>query len=56
MNYNEAMPRQKPSGTCEAWHLLVRLGLSQRASLPGVAAEFELSPAQCHVLHVIDPA
>jgi len=29
--------------------------MSQRANLPAVAAEFELSPAQCHVLHLIEP-
>ena len=28
---------------------------SQRAGLPGFAAEFDLSPAQCHVLHLIEP-
>ena len=40
---------------CDAWRLLVQLSMSQRASLPPVAAEFELSPAQCHVLHFIEP-
>src|SRR5262245_13443832 len=40
---------------CRAWRLLVDLTLSQRASLPAIAAELELSPAQCHVLHVIEP-
>lgn len=29
--------------------------MSQRASLPSVAADLELSPAQCHVLHLIEP-
>lgn len=28
---------------------------SQRADLPAIAAEFELSPAQCHVLHLMEP-
>ena len=46
----------KPKGqTCEAWQLLVRFSLTQRASLPPLAAELELSPAQCHLLTVIDP-
>ena len=29
--------------------------LAQRAQLPSLAAEFELSPVQCHVLHLIQP-
>src|SRR5438034_8422638 len=43
------------SKPCEAWQLLVKFFFSQRAGLPGVASEFELSPAQCHVLHLIEP-
>jgi DNA-binding MarR family transcriptional regulator len=27
----------------------------QRAQLPSLGAEFELSPVQCHVLHLIEP-
>src|SRR6266853_1713510 len=38
-----------------AWPLLVRLFFTQRAHLPPLAAELELSPAQCHVLHLIEP-
>jgi DNA-binding MarR family transcriptional regulator len=38
-----------------AWPLLLRLFVAQRASLPPVAAELQLSPAQCHVLHLIEP-
>jgi DNA-binding MarR family transcriptional regulator len=47
----------KPKGTpaCEAWQLLVRLSFSQRSNLPVVAAELELSPAQCHLLNLIEP-
>jgi DNA-binding MarR family transcriptional regulator len=37
------------------WQLLVRLFFAQRASLPPLAAELQLSPAQCHVLHLIEP-
>lgn len=46
-----------PSGSrgCEAWHLLVEFWFSQRANLPAVAAELDLSPAQCHLLHLIEP-
>jgi DNA-binding MarR family transcriptional regulator len=38
-----------------AWPLLLRLFFAQRANLPPLAAELELSPAQCHVLHLIEP-
>jgi DNA-binding MarR family transcriptional regulator len=40
---------------CDAWQLLVQLFLAQRAKLPPLAAELELSPTQCHVLHLIEP-
>jgi DNA-binding MarR family transcriptional regulator len=43
------------SHACEAWQLLVKLFFSHRADLPTVASQFELSPAQCHVLHLIEP-
>jgi DNA-binding MarR family transcriptional regulator len=51
------MAAMKGSGdhTCEAWQLLVRLFFVQRANLPPLAAELELSPAQCHVLQLIEP-
>ena len=47
---NSATP---PGG--DAWPLLVRLFFAQRANLPLLAAELRLSPAQCHVLHLIEP-
>lgn len=40
---------------CNAWELMVQFFFTQREHLPPVAAEFELSPAQCHVLHRIEP-
>jgi DNA-binding MarR family transcriptional regulator len=43
------------SQTCEAWQLLVKFFFTQRADLPTLASEFELSAAQCHVLHLIEP-
>jgi DNA-binding MarR family transcriptional regulator len=43
------------SQACEAWQLLVKLFFNQRADLPTLASEFELSPAQCHVLHLMAP-
>ena len=46
-------PPSKNSG--DAWHLLVRFFFAQRAHIPTLAAELELSPAQCHVLHLIEP-
>jgi DNA-binding MarR family transcriptional regulator len=39
----------------KAWQLLLRFFFTQRATLPPVAAGLELSPAQCHVLHLIEP-
>jgi DNA-binding MarR family transcriptional regulator len=49
-----AMKTDRPPA-CNAWHLLVQLLLSHRARLPSLAADLELSPAQCHVLHLIEP-
>lgn len=48
------MKSNKPQA-CEAWKLLTKLFFAQRADLPTLASEFELSPAQCHVLHLIEP-
>src|SRR5437868_14295104 len=48
------MKRGSPS-PCEAWQLLVRFFFTQRSSLPPLAADLDLSPAQCHVLHLIEP-
>jgi MarR family transcriptional regulator, organic hydroperoxide resistance regulator len=39
----------------EAWTLLFRLFVSQRGRVPSVAAEFELSPMQAHVLRLLEP-
>jgi DNA-binding MarR family transcriptional regulator len=47
--------KSRNSEACKAWELLVKLFFSQRADLPSLASEFELSPAQCHVLHLIVP-
>src|SRR5437867_2295121 len=43
------------SKPCEAWQLLVKFFFTQRADLPTLASEFELSPAQCHLLHIMEP-
>src|SRR5438309_11020548 len=40
---------------CRAWQLLMRCFFAHRAHLPSSGAEFDLSPIQCHVLHLIEP-
>src|SRR5476651_2497120 len=50
-----AVMKHTGSHACRAWQLLVHFSLAQRTHLPPLAAEFELSPAQCHVLHAIEP-
>jgi DNA-binding MarR family transcriptional regulator len=40
---------------CGAWERLIQLLLSQRGQLPVLGAALELSPAQVHVLYVIEP-
>ena len=54
INYTVGM---KPTSAhaCDAWQLLTRLFFAERGKLPPLAAELELSPAQCHVLHLIEP-
>ena len=48
------MKRANPDA-CDAWQLLTQLFFARRGSLPTLAAELELSPAQCHVLHLVQP-
>ena len=47
--------KRASSHACDAWQLLIQLFFDQRANLPPLAAELQLSPAQCHVLHLIEP-
>ena len=47
--------KSRNSHACEAWKLLLKFFFSQRADLPALAAEFDLSPVQCHVLRLIEP-
>jgi DNA-binding MarR family transcriptional regulator len=54
MNYTGGMKPPRPHA-CDAWRLLVQFSLAHRAHLPPLAAELDLSPAQCHVLHLIEP-
>jgi DNA-binding MarR family transcriptional regulator len=41
--------------TRRAWQLLVRFFFAQREHLPALCARLQLSPVQCHVLHLIEP-
>src|SRR5215471_10043582 len=54
---HKASVPEKPrsSRACEAWELLFDLLMRQRTRLPQVAAEFELSEPQCHVLRLVEP-
>ena len=47
--------KDRDAPACEAWELLIKFYFSQRTDLPALAAEFGLSPAQCHVLRLIEP-
>ena len=47
--------KDRDADSGEAWQLLVQFFFTQRANLPPLAAELQLSPAQCHVLHLIEP-
>src|SRR4029079_1772924 len=55
MNYTARVMKPPGPHACDAWQLLMQLFFSQRANLPPLAAELQLSPAQCHVLHLIEP-
>jgi DNA-binding MarR family transcriptional regulator len=48
------MPSRDPDA-CRVWHLLVKFFFAQRGHLPSCGAALDLSPAQCHVLHLIEP-
>jgi len=49
------MVKHGSAHACDAWQLLVQLFFAQRAQLPSLAAELQLSPAQCHLLRLIEP-
>jgi len=48
------MPPAHPDA-CRAWQLLMKFFFAQKAHLPASGSAFDLSPAQCHVLHLIEP-
>ena len=50
-----AMHRGDDQDACRAWQLLVKFFFAQRAHLPASGIESDLSPIQCHVLHLIEP-
>src|SRR6185437_12874154 len=39
----------------ECWELLFDLLMAERARFPAIAAEFDLSPTQLHVLRLLEP-
>jgi len=43
------------SDACRAWQLLMKFFFAQREHLPMLGARIDLSPAQWHVLHLIEP-
>jgi DNA-binding MarR family transcriptional regulator len=43
------------SDACRAWQLLMKFFFAQREHLPMLGARVDLSPAQWHVLHLIEP-
>jgi MarR family transcriptional regulator, organic hydroperoxide resistance regulator len=47
--------RADDAEACRAWQLLMKFFFMQRKHLPMSEAEFDLSPVQCHVLHLIEP-
>ena len=47
------MPPAHPDA-CRAWQLLMKFFFAQRAHLP-VCGGADLSPALCHVLHLLEP-
>ena len=40
---------------CRAWQLLMNFFFAQRRHLPSYGTPLDLSPVQCHVLHLIEP-
>src|SRR5882672_571553 len=46
---------QTEHDACRAWQLLMKFFFAQREHLPSAGADSDLSPIQCHVLHLIEP-
>ena len=47
--------RADDAEACRAWQLLLKFFLLQRKQMPLPEADYDLSPVQCHVLHLIEP-
>jgi DNA-binding MarR family transcriptional regulator len=54
MRYNAGRMKRCELDAGRAWQLLVRFFFAQRGHLPAAGAA-DLSPVQCHVLHLIEP-
>jgi DNA-binding MarR family transcriptional regulator len=50
-----AAMKQPEHDACRAWRLLMKFFFAQREHLPSAGADSDLSPIQCHVLHLIEP-
>jgi len=50
-----AAMKRSEGDACRAWQLLVKFFFAEREHLPSAGEEYELSPVQCHVLHLIEP-
>ena len=50
-----AIPAHITAAAAESPWALPRQVFARRADLPSLASEFELSAAQCHVLHLMEP-
>ena len=46
---------EREADACRVWQLLVKVFFAQRGYLPSCGAALDLSPVQCHVLHLIEP-
>lgn len=49
-----AIKRHNPHA-CDAWQLLVKFSFTQNTQVSPLAAELDLSPAQFHVLRLLEP-
>ena len=49
------MAMHRTDTACRAWQLLIKFFFAQRGHLPASGTDVELSPIQCHVLHLIEP-
>jgi len=55
VNYTHLLMNPADADARRTWQLLVKFFFAQREHLPTLGEEFELSPVQCHVLHLIEP-